>query len=241
MWRISLAHARPMPAISRWSRSSACSRRDSPWTISPSRSGPSPSASGPRCASSASAASGVSSQTPARFFLAFSVRTSFEPPWNSSSERRRLRPFLAGLEELESPGCHQVDVQHELAVVGGEEQALAAPLDAAQATALERVERRVERLQRRDVRRSRLLDREGRHGVVQLAPPRLHLRELGHAARLVPSGVVDSDRRPGAGDRTALVEAGGGGRSEPGLAGGDGGQRLPPARAWPSACGSARR
>ena len=103
MWRISFAHARPMPAISRWSRSSACSRRDSPWTISPSRSGPSPSASGPRCASSASAASGVSSQTPARFFLAFSVRTSFEPPWNSSANAGVFGPFSPAWRNLSRP------------------------------------------------------------------------------------------------------------------------------------------
>ena len=88
--------------------------------------------------------------------------------------------LLAGLQELEPARGHQVDEQHELAVVGGEEQPLAAPLGAAEAPALERVERRVERLQRRDVRRPGLRDREGRDGVVELAPPRLHLRELGH-------------------------------------------------------------
>ena len=41
---------------------------------------PTPSASGPRCASSSSACSGVSSQTPARFFEPASVRTSSPPP-----------------------------------------------------------------------------------------------------------------------------------------------------------------
>ena len=51
-WRISFAHARPMPAIARWSRRNECSRRESARRISPSRSAPTPSASGPRCASS---------------------------------------------------------------------------------------------------------------------------------------------------------------------------------------------
>ena len=53
------------------------------------------SASGPRCASSAAAASGVSSQTPARFFRAFSVRTSFEAVLERECERRCLRAGLA--------------------------------------------------------------------------------------------------------------------------------------------------
>ena len=122
----------------------------------------------------------MSSQTPARFFLAFSVRTSFEPPSNSRANAGVFGALLAGPEELEPARRHQVDEEHELAVVGREEKALAASLGAAEATPLERVERRVEGLQRRDVRRARLRNRERRHGVVQLAPPRLHLRQLGH-------------------------------------------------------------
>src|SRR4051812_17921139 len=113
-------------------------------------------------------------------------------------ERRRLRASLAPLEEFEPPRRHQVDEEHEPAVVGREEEALAAPLGAAEATALERVERRVERLQRGDVRRPRTRDGERRDRVVQLTPPRLHLRKLGHAARLVASSLlVDRSRRPG--------------------------------------------
>ena len=61
--------------------------------------------------------------------------------------------------------------------------------------ALERGERRVERLQRGDVRRPGLRDRERRHGVVQLAPPRLHLRKLGH--RLDGSAARRPRRRDG--------------------------------------------
>jgi hypothetical protein len=73
-----------------------------------------------------------------------------------------------------------VDEQHELGVVGREEEALAAPFGATEAAALERIERRVEGLQRRDVRRSGVRDRERRHGLVELTPPRLHLRQLRH-------------------------------------------------------------
>src|SRR5215212_6429631 len=82
--RISFAQARPIPAITRWSRSIECSRRDASAQISASRSAPMPSASGPTCASSCSASSGVSSQTPARFFAPASVSTSCEPPANTS-------------------------------------------------------------------------------------------------------------------------------------------------------------
>ena len=45
--RISFAQARPIPAITRWSRSSEWSRRDSCAQIAASASAPSPSASGP--------------------------------------------------------------------------------------------------------------------------------------------------------------------------------------------------
>src|SRR6476620_2662385 len=89
-------------------------------------------------------------------------------------ERRRLRAFLTGPEELQTARGHQVDEEDELAVVGREQKALAAPFGAAEAPALEQVERRVERLQRGDVRRPRTRDGERRHRVVQLAPPRLH-------------------------------------------------------------------
>jgi hypothetical protein len=74
--------------------------------------------------------------------------------------------------------------QHELSVVGPEEKSFAAPLGAPEPSTLQRVERRVERLQRRDVRRAGLRDRERRHLVVQLAPPRLHLRQLGHELKV---------------------------------------------------------
>src|SRR5262249_10281604 len=77
-------------------------------------------------------------------------------------ERRRLRALLSGLEELEAAGGHEVHEQHELAVVGGEEEPLAAAFGALEAAAFELAKRRVERLQRRDVRRARLRDREGR-------------------------------------------------------------------------------
>ena len=73
-----------------------------------------------------------------------------------------------------------MDEQDELAVGGREEEALAAALHAAELPALEGLQRRVERLQRRDVRRAGLRDREGRDRVIELASPRLHLRELRH-------------------------------------------------------------
>src|SRR5262249_53189915 len=97
------------------------------------------------------------------------------------SERRRLRALLADREELEPPRArHRADEEPEVAIVGRKEEALAAPLRAAEPTPLECAERWVERLQRGDVCRAGFRDRKRRHGVVQLAPPRLHLRELRH-------------------------------------------------------------
>ena len=118
-----------MPAIARWSRSSEWSRRESVaqdlgqrarrrGRARPARGAP----------SSASACSGVSSQTPARFFEPASVRTSSRAALEGEAERRRLRPLLAGAEAAEASGGHQVDEQDELAVVGREEEPLAAPL-----------------------------------------------------------------------------------------------------------------
>ena len=91
-------------------------------------------------------------------------------------ERRCLRAGLARAERLQPAGGHQVHEQHELAVVGREEQPLPAALGPAEPAALELRERRIERLQGRDVRRPGLRDRERGHRVIQPAPPRLHLR-----------------------------------------------------------------
>src|SRR5438034_753476 len=101
-------------------------------------------------------------------------------------ERRRLRPLLAGAQVLQPSGRHQVHQQHELAVVRREEQPLRAPARAREAAALQHGERRVERLQRRDVRRPGLRDRERAHRLVELAPPRLHLRQLWQRTSLPP-------------------------------------------------------
>src|SRR5205807_4208453 len=68
-------------------------------------------------------------------------------------EGRLLRAGLAEAQEAEPPGGHQVDEQDELAVVGREEEALGPPARACEAATLERRERRVVGLQRRDVRR----------------------------------------------------------------------------------------
>ena len=92
------------------------------------------------------------------------------------AERRRLRARFAGAQRLQPAGGHQVHDQHELAVLGREEQPLATALGPPEAPALELLERRVEGLQRRDVRRPGLRDRERGHRVIQPAPPRLHLR-----------------------------------------------------------------
>jgi hypothetical protein len=94
----------------------------------------------------------------------------------AQTEGRRLRPLFTGGEVAKPPRGHQVNEQHELAVLGRKEQPLASPLGARESPAVERRKRRVEGLQSRDVRRPGLLDRKGADGLVQGASPRLHLR-----------------------------------------------------------------
>ncbi len=121
-------------------------------------------------------ASGVTSHTPARFFLPASVSTSSAPPSKRSAEHRRLRLLRARREEAQPPGAHQVDAQDEVVAVDGEEEVLAAPLGALQPPAVERRQRRVERLQRGDVRGAGLLDRRRGDERIELPHPRLDLR-----------------------------------------------------------------
>ena len=90
-------------------------------------------------------------------------------------ERRGFRSLLARLEVAEAARRHQVHEQDELTVLGREEEPFRAAPGAGQPAALERVERRVEGLERRDVRRAGLLDRKGRDRAVERAAPGLHL------------------------------------------------------------------
>ena len=179
-WRISFAHARPMPAIARWSRRSEWSRREFSCTISASAAVSRSSASGPRWPSSSSACSGVISHTPARFFEPASVRTSSRSVLECEAKRRLLRPRLAEAEPAEASGGHQVDDQDEVAVSGRKQEPLAAPLHAGEALALERAQGRVDRLQRRDVRGACSGDGEGGDGIVQRPSPRLHFGDFWH-------------------------------------------------------------
>src|SRR4051812_49965765 len=67
-------------------------------------------------------------------------------------ERGRLRPLLACAEELQPSRSHQVDEQHELAVLGREQEPFRTSFRPRELPAFERPERRVESLLRRDVR-----------------------------------------------------------------------------------------
>jgi hypothetical protein len=73
-----------------------------------------------------------------------------------------------------------VDVEDELAVVRREEQVLAPPPCAGEPAALERVERRVERLQRGDVGGPGARDRRGADGSVERPAERLDFGVLGN-------------------------------------------------------------
>jgi hypothetical protein len=90
-------------------------------------------------------------------------------------ERGRLRPLLARPQVAEATRGHQVHEQDELAVLGREHEPFRPPTSAREPPPVERRQRRIERLQRRDVRRPGFRYRERPHGLVQLAPPCLHL------------------------------------------------------------------
>jgi hypothetical protein len=82
--------------------------------------------------------------------------------------------------QLEPPRRHQVQ-QHDELVVELEHEQLAAPAHARQLATLERVQRRVERLQRVDAGGERGLDGLARQDGVEPARDDLHLGQLWHA------------------------------------------------------------
>ena len=92
-----------------------------------------------------------------------------------------LRLLAVCLEECEPPGGHEVDVQHELAVLGREEEVLATAACSCELSAVESGERGLEGLQGGNVRRSGLLHRRRAHARVEHPPVRLHLGQLRHA------------------------------------------------------------
>src|ERR671925_342337 len=53
------------------------------------------------------------------------------------AEHRRLRPLRARGEEAQAAGAHQVDAQHEVALLGREEEVLPAAARSLEATAVE--------------------------------------------------------------------------------------------------------
>jgi hypothetical protein len=81
--------------------------------------------------------------------------------------------------------------QHELVVVGRQQESLRATLDAAETLAFECLQGRVERLQRRDVGGARLLDRRPLDERIELTAPRFDLgqfRQRRLQRRWTPSG-----------------------------------------------------
>src|SRR5256714_12341115 len=69
----------------------------------------------------------------------------------TQAEGGRLRALLAGGQVSKPPGGHQVHEQDKLAVLGGKQEALAAPVGPCEAPPIERRERRLETPQPRDV------------------------------------------------------------------------------------------
>ena len=168
-----------MPAIARWSRSSACSRRDSRRRISPSspRRGRAPPGRGGRA-------------PPRRLRReepdagALLLRVLGQDELRAADELERERRASSAPSRL--PGGTSA-VPPSSGGRAGRARRRRSGRGAAcraarrrEAPALERRERRVERLQRRDVRRAGFRDRERRDRVRQLSPPRLHLRQFRH-------------------------------------------------------------
>src|SRR4029453_12615317 len=94
----------------------------------------------------------------------------------SQAEHRRLRRLATRRDVAEPSRAHQMNAEHEIDALDREEEVLAAPARALEASAVELGERRRERLQRRDVGRPCLLDRRPGHEGGGLADPRPHLR-----------------------------------------------------------------
>ena len=76
----------------------------------------------------------------ARFFGACLGQDELAAALEAEPERRRLRARLARAQVADAACGHQVDEQHELAVLGREEQPLGAPLGSCKPPALERAE-----------------------------------------------------------------------------------------------------
>jgi hypothetical protein len=68
-----------------------------------------------------------------------------------------------------------MDVEHEITVVGGEEQMLPAAPGPCEPPTLQSIQRRIEGLEGGDVCGSCLLDRIGTEPLVEQSPVRLHL------------------------------------------------------------------
>src|SRR4051794_18572908 len=106
------------------------------------------------------------------------------------------------VEELQPPGRHEVEEHREIAR-DVHDEVLAAPPDARDRRALERVQRRVERLQRVDARRERGLDRRAAQGGVEAARRDLDLGQLGHTSESTSAAAARSRRRAAARRRHA--------------------------------------
>ncbi len=94
----------------------------------------------------------------------------------AQAEHRRLRALRPGRDVAQPARAHQMYAQHEIRILDREQEVLAAASRTFEAPTVELGERRRERLQRRDVRGSRLLDRRAGHERVELPHPRFDLR-----------------------------------------------------------------
>ena len=202
-----------MPEITCWSRRTACSGR-APCAASSSRSGGgSGHASGPSVAiaSSSSTSCGAQDLDPRGLLRPELAQAQLAPlPSGDPDEQPRgaVAQRRALVVELQAPRGHQV---HEQGEVAGDvdDDVLAAAPDARRRRAVDRVQRRVERLQRVDARRERGLDRRAAQRRVEAARSDLDLGQLGHMIR-------SSDRADEASARSGLRRRAAGRRRRPG-------------------------
>ena len=127
-------------------------------------------------------------------------------------EHRSRGAFLPGRDVAKAPGAHQVDAQHELAVLGREHEVLPPALGGREPPALEGIGPRIERLERRNVAGPRRLDGRTRHVGLELAHPGLDLGQLRHGPSVLrappPAAGALWTNRHGTGTRSPLTKNG---------------------------------
>ena len=134
------------------------------------------SGSGPVWASSASSSAGDHSHAAARRLLPGSLSTSSSAGLEPDHQQRRLAVLVG---HVDPPGRHRVDDQR-VAAGGREQQPLGPPGDVRETLAVQRRDRRIDRLHGREMRDRHRLDRLGGQPLALRAGECFDLRQFRH-------------------------------------------------------------